>query len=137
MTALSAAYEAARKDGEMVDVPVKGSTTIYKGALVVDLGTGYASVGDDGSGYAFLGVAVETVDNSSGSDGANTVRVYKTGSFKYTMSGGATQTNLGIQVFITDDQTVASSTTNSVACGYVVEVVDSTYVRVRIDRDVK
>jgi len=136
MTALSAAYEAARKDGIMVDVPVLASTTIYKGALVVDLGTGFASVGDDGSGYVFLGVAVETVDNSAGTDGAKSVRVNKTGSYKYAMSGGATQTNLGVRVYITDDNTVATSTTNSVACGYVVEYVDTTYVQVRIDRDV-
>lgn len=134
MTALTADYEAERQDGEIVDVPVLASATIYKGALVVDKGTGYASAGDDGSGYAFLGVAVEAATGGS-ADGTHTVRVYKTGSYKYTMAGGASQTNLGIRVYVSDDQTVGSSSTNSIGCGYVAKYVDSTYVKVRIDRD--
>lgn len=132
MTALSASYEAERQDGEIVDVPTKASTTIYKGGMLVDKGTGYAEPGDDGSGYTFLGVAVENATGGS-TDGATSVRVYKTGSFKYTMAGGASQTNLGALVYLSDDQTVGTSSTNSIACGYVVKVVDSTYVKVRID----
>jgi len=134
MTALSAAYEAERQDGEIVDVPVKSSAAIYKGGLLVDKGTGYAEAGDDGSGYTFLGVAVESATGGS-TDGAVSVRVYKTGSYKYTLAGGATQTNLGVRVYVSDDQTVGTSSTNSIACGYIVKVVDSTYVKVRIDLD--
>jgi len=135
MTALTASYEVERQDGIIVDVPVLAGATIYKGALVVDKGTGYASAGTDGSGYVFLGVAVESATGGS-ADGTHTVRVNKTGMYKYTMSGGATQTNLGIRVYIKDDNTVASSSTNTVACGYIAKYVDSTYVKVRIDRDV-
>ena len=136
MTALSAAYEAERQDGEIVDVPVKASAVIYKGGLLVDKGTGYAEPGDDGTGYTFLGVAVESATGTA-SDGGVTVRVYKTGSFKYTLAGGATQTNLGVRVYVSDDQTVGTSSTNSIACGYIVKVVDATYVKVRIDSDVR
>ena len=132
MTALSDNYEAKRQDGEMISVPVKGSTTIYKGALVVDLDTGYASVGTDGSGYTFLGVAVEKVDNSSGDDGAKHIRLYKTGAFQYTKAS-AVQTDLGVLVYVRDDNTVATSTTNSVGAGYIVDIVDSSTVKVRID----
>ena len=132
MTALTAAYEAERQDGEIVDVPVKATAVIYKGGLVVDKGTGYAEAGDDGSGYTFLGVAVESATGGS-ADGSVTVRVYKTGSYKYTLAGGATQTNLGNLVYVSDDQTVGTSSTNSIACGYIVKVVDTTYVKVRID----
>lgn len=133
MTALSAAYEAERKDGEMVSVPVKAAAVIYKGGLVVDKGTGYAEAGDDGSGYTFLGVAVEGATGNASTDGLVSVRVYKTGSYKYTLAGGASQTNLGVIVYVSDDQTVGTTSTNSIACGYVAEVIDSTYVRVRID----
>lgn len=133
MTALSDNYEAKRQDGVIISVPVKGSTTIYKGAMVVDLGTGYASVGADGSGYVFLGVAVEKVDNSSGSDGAKEVRVYKTGTFQYTKASAA-QTDLGQAAYIRDDNTVSLSTTNSVLAGYVVDIVDSSTVKLRIDQ---
>ena len=135
MTALTKSYEVKRQDGDIIDVPVLANETIYKGALLVDKNTGYASVGDDGSGYIFLGVAVESATGGS-ADGTHTVRVNKTGVYQYTMSGGASQTNLSTRVYITDDNTVASSTTNSVACGYVVKYVDSTYVKIRIDRDV-
>jgi hypothetical protein len=136
MTALSAAYEAERQDGILVEVPVKASTTIYKGALLVDKGTGYAEPGTDGS-YAFLGVAAEGANNSAGSDGAVKVRVYKTGTFKYAKAGGASQTDLTTAAYITDDATVAGSTTNSLQAGTVVSVVDSTYVKVRIDNFTK
>ncbi len=137
MTNLTDNYEAKRQDGEMISVPVKASTTIYKGALVVDLGEGYASVGADGSGYAFLGVAVEKADNSdSAVDGAISVRVYKTGVFQYTKSS-ANQTNLGLQVYVSDDQTVATSTSNSVKCGFIVDIIDTSTVKVRINSDVK
>lgn len=136
MTALSAAYEAERQDGEIVDVPVKASAVVYKGGLVVDKGTGYAEAGVDGSGYTFLGVAVESGTGTS-ADGGTHVRVYKTGTYKYTLAGGATQTNLGNRVYISDDQTVGTSSTNSIACGYIVKVIDSTYVQVRIDLDAK
>lgn len=132
MTALTAAYEAERQDGEIVDVPVKANAVIYKGGLLVDKGTGYAEPGDDGSGYTFLGVAVESVTGTS-ADGGTSVRVYKTGTYKYTLAGGASQTNLGNLVYVSDDQTVGTSATNSIYCGYIVKVIDSTYVRVAID----
>ena len=45
MTALTENYEAKRQDGVWISVPVLASATIYKGAMVVDIGTGYASAG--------------------------------------------------------------------------------------------
>lgn len=135
MTALAAAYEAERQDGQIVSVPVKASAVIYKGALLVDKGTGYAEPGVDGSGYIFLGVAVESVTGNS-TDGGKEVRVYKTGSYKYAKASAAA-TDLDQLVYIHDDNTVGTSSTNSVACGYVVGIPDSTHVRVRIDLSAK
>jgi hypothetical protein len=134
MTALTASYEDKRQDGEIVSVPVKGSTKIYKGAMVVDLGTGYASVGADTSGAIMLGVAVETADNSANAtDGAISVRVYKTGVFQYSKAS-AVQTDLDQLAYIRDDNTVALSTTNSVSAGYIVSIVDGSTVKLRIDQ---
>jgi predicted RecA/RadA family phage recombinase len=132
MTALSADYEAKREDGEIVSVLVKGTTTIYKGGLVVDKGTGYAEPGLDGSGYTFLGVALEKCDNSSGTDGAKAIRVFKTGSFEFHKSSAA-QTDLGVAMYVTDDNTVAATTTNSILVGYCVSIVDSSHIKLRID----
>lgn len=134
MTALSDNYEAKRQDGEIIDYPVLAAAVIYKGALVVDKGTGYASAGDDGSSYVFLGVAVEKGDNSASgaSDGDVNVRVYKTGAYQYA-KGTAAQTDIGQPMYIHDDQTVGASSTNSILAGYVVDIPDSSHVKLRID----
>ena len=132
MTALTDNYEAKRQDGQIISVKVKGSTTIYKGGLLVDKGTGYAEPGDDGSSYTFLGVAVEKVDNSSGSDGDKRVRVNKIGTYQYTKST-AVQTDLGVAMYIHDDQTVGTSSTNSILAGYRVDIIDSSTIKLRID----
>jgi hypothetical protein len=131
MTALSANYEAKRQDGEIVSVPVLATAVIYKGALVVDKGTGYASAGVLGSGYIFLGVAVEK-QTGGATDGLTSVRVYKTGVFQYTKPT-AVQTDLTVAMYIRDDQTVDTTVTNSVACGYCVGIVDSSHIKLRID----
>lgn len=131
MTALSANYEAKRQDGEILSVPVKASATIYKGALLVDKGTGYAEPGIDGSGYTFLGVAVEAATGGT-SDGAVRVRVNKTGTFQYTKAT-AIAGDLGVAMYIHDDQTVGTSATNSVLAGYCADIVDSSTIKLRID----
>ena len=135
MTALSDSYEAKRKDSEIQEYPVLAAAVIYKGAMVVDKGTGYASDGVDGSGYVLLGVAVEDSDNSASraSDGDTVVRVYKRGSYEFHKST-AVQDDVGVLMYIHDDNTVGTSSTNSVSAGYVSELIDSSHVRVRIDR---
>lgn len=135
MTALSDNYEAKRQDGDIIEVPVLAAAVIYKGALVVDKGTGYASAGVDGSGNILLGVAVEKADNSASgaSDGDVKVRVNKTGVFQYTKPT-AVQTDLGVLMYIRDDQTVDTAVTNSVSAGYCVDIVDSSTIKLRIDR---
>jgi len=132
MTALTKSYEAKRQDGLLVSVKVKGTTTIYKGALLVDKGNGYAEPGTDGSSYVFLGVAAEDADNSSGSDGDIRVRVYKTGVYQYAKASAA-QTDLGTPMYIHDDNTVGGSSTNSILAGYCADIVNASTVKLRID----
>jgi hypothetical protein len=104
--------------------------------MVVDKGTGYASAGTNAGAYTFLGVAAEGADATGLGDGVKTVRVYKTGTFKYTKPS-AVQTDLGVAVYLRDDQTVDTTSTNSILAGYVAKYVDSTHVKVRIDSAVK
>jgi len=132
VTALSENYEAKRQDGEIISVLVKASAVIYKGALVVDKDTGYAEAGADGSGYVLLGVAVESATGGT-SDGDTSVRVYKTGAFQFTKAT-AVQTDLGVLMYIHDDQTVGTSSTNSVSAGYCVGIVDSSTIKLRINQ---
>ena len=130
MTALSANYEAKRQDGIILSIPVLADAVIYKGALLIDAGNGFAEAGDDGS-YTFLGVAVEAATGGS-SDGDIRVRVYKTGTFQYAKSS-AVDTDLGVAMYIHDDQTVGTSSTNSLLAGYCVDIVDSSTIKLRID----
>ena len=136
MSALDANLDTERKDGEIIRYPVLASTTIYKGALVVDLDTGYASAGADASGAIFLGVAVEKKDNSSGSDADKAVRINKRGTYVFSKAT-AVQTDIGLPMYITEDQTVATSSSHSILAGYCVDVPDSTHVRIRIDAAVR
>ncbi len=136
MSALTENYDAQGKAGALVSYPVASSTHIYKGALVCVNSSGYAVPGADTADYIFVGVAYEECNNSTGSDGDRRVRVLKTGSFLYAKDSSA-QGDVGDIMYISDDQTVASSTTNSIPAGYVVEVPDSSHVRTRIDTQVK
>ncbi len=134
MTALTAAYDAKRKDGKLILYSVAASTKIYKGALVaVTTGTGYAAPAGDVSGTAFVGVAYETCDNSGGAAGARSVRVQKTGEYVYAKSGAAL-TDIGKTALAVDDNTVATAaTTNNLAVGVAVGMTDSSHLVIRID----
>lgn len=136
MTVLSADYNAKRKDGQFVEYKVVGSDTIYKDSLVCNDTDGYLNPGSDTADVMFAGVALEQGDNSSGSDGAVSIRVQKTGSFEFAMSS-ASQSDVGSAAYILDDQTVGSTSTNGIQCGYIEEIVSSSKVRVRIDASVR
>ena len=136
MTALTDNYEAKRQDGEIISVPVIGSDTIFKGALVCDAGTGFASPCIESENGVFLGVAVEKADNSSGADGDIEVRVNKIGVYQIPKTT-AVKTDVGVEAFIQVDKRVTTATTtNSISAGFVVALVDSATVKLRIDRSV-
>lgn len=137
MAALTQAYEALPKDGELVAYPVAASTKIYKGALVSVTSAGYAIPARSGTATdIFVGVAHETVDNSAGANGAKTVRVMKRGTFVYNGTG-FTQASVGAPFYAADDNTLTTSATNNQLVGYGVEYISSTKLRIRIDNAVR
>lgn len=137
MTALTADYEVKRKDGQFVSYKVAAAETIYKGALVFANAAGYLYPAEDtASTVYFVGVAIEQGDNSSGANGAISIRVNKIGTYEFAKAS-AVVGDIGSLVYARDDQTVATSTTNSISVGYVVEIPDSSHVQVRIDTVVK
>jgi hypothetical protein len=88
--------------------PVKASTTIYQGALVV-LNAGYAVGATAAVGLIPIGRAKATVINASVTDGAYTVEV-EPGIFLFansTAGDAVAQANVGAKVYLVDDQTVA------------------------------
>lgn len=141
MTALTAAYDAKRKDGKLVAHPVAAGARVFKGALVaVATATGLAQPAADAAGLVFAGVAYETVDNTvnpavpgSGAAAAKIVRVLKTGDYTYGKAGAALA-DIGKAALVADDNSVSTAATaNDLPCGVVVGVTDGAHVVVRID----
>ena len=132
MAALTTDRKTTYREGIEIEYKVAGGEKIYAGSLVCLNTTGYAAPGADTADFRFIGIAVESADNSSGANGDLTVRVRRKGVFRMSASGMAI-TDIGEAVKVSDDQTVAKTTTNSVACGTISEFISATEVGVDID----
>jgi hypothetical protein len=89
-------------------LPVKGSTKIYAGSLVV-LNAGYAAPATAALGLVAVGKALTTADNSTGADGDQSIEI-QVGVFRFENSSAGdaiAQANVGSYCFLVDDQTVA------------------------------
>lgn len=126
----TAARDARRQEGNILAYK-QAAADIFAGALVSKNAAGFVKPSSDTASELFLGVADKTSKNATGAAGAKVVRVWKHGVFTFATSG-ATQADIGALVNATDDQTVAKTSTNSVAVGRIVEVLSATSVRVRI-----
>lgn len=132
MTAQSAARLVVEKEDVFSLVPMKGSTTLYQGALVV-MDSSLAVPGRTATGLTAVGISEATIVNS-GADGAARASV-KRGVFKFANHGAdaVVAGDVGQNCYIIDDQTVAktsASSTRSIA-GKVIDV-DSDGVWVRV-----
>lgn len=103
--------------GEESEVPVKGSTTIYEGAIL----------GDDGSGYArglvagdpFRGHAMEYIDNSSGSDGDLSVKRMR-GRYRLEVTlTSVAITDVGNEVYASADDTLTQTPGSNTRVGVI------------------
>ena len=133
MTAVTEAQIVKRRHAQNEDsFPVLASTAIYQGTLVyVVAASGYATGDDAGGANAFVGVALETADNSSGSNGDINVRVIPVGQFLLTGSGFS-QATVGDLVYGIDNFTLQTSATSATLIGRVKEYVSSTQVWVEL-----
>ncbi|MEM1415120.1 MAG: hypothetical protein AAGH15_09480 [Myxococcota bacterium] len=92
------------------DVPVAAGVICYAGGQAVINATGYAAPATTATGLKAAGKFLDTVDNSGGLDGAETVRIECDSAYPWANSSGAdeiTQANVGDTVFMVDDETVA------------------------------
>ena len=117
-----------------------GAVKINKGTHVyvrVADGNTYPGRSTAGITDVFVGIAYETIDNSTGVVGAVQIRVWKAGSF-YMLLAAAAQTAVGAPAYGADDQTVTlASGSTVVLTGYISEIPDANGVYVRIDRAVQ
>lgn len=107
------------KDGKLIVLDVKGSTLIEAGKIVAVDATGMAVPGANTAGLTVMGSSDRRVDNSAGADGDLGVPVKRKQAFLYANSSGnaVTAAQIGKTVYVEDDHTVASSSTNSIAAG--------------------
>ncbi|HNH48815.1 MAG TPA: hypothetical protein PKY30_17365, partial [Myxococcota bacterium] len=107
---------------------------LWGGTLLI-LVSGFLEDGADATGAVFAGIAADSVDNTDGDDGAETLKVYTSGQFLLTGSGFAAGDE-GKPVYIVDNQTVSlasSSLDYFVKVGRIMEVVSSSQVWVELD----
>jgi len=117
-------------DQELRSFQVAASAHIYKGALVGLSSSGYARALT--AGDPFAGVAFEEADNSSGANGAVSVRVYTLGDFGLTLSGAAVS-SIGRPVFASADDTLTFTGAGNSYIGIVQDVVTTGEIILRID----
>jgi hypothetical protein len=130
MTALTADRNTPRIGDEgaitgILKLPMKASTKIFKGSLVV-IDAGYAAPGRTALNLIAIGRAEYTVDNSTGAAGAKFIEVRR-GMFGWANSTAGdliAQANVGAIVYIVDDNTVAltSATNTRSVAGQVMSV---------------
>ncbi len=140
MPALTKSYETFERPGIVVSYRVS-NVKIYKGSMVGVNSTGWlVPMSHATASLKFVGVANETVDNSTGTAGAKSATVTKSGSFCYPLATGAiVQADIGKEVFMTTDweiQLVTTGLTTQYKGGTVVSIEQTnglTGARIRID----
>jgi len=116
---------------ELIDIPVDDNVNIYKGAFVgVNSATGYARpliAGD-----SFLGVAYAQADNTVAGHAAAAVnvRLHQPLDIVHALSG-VSATDIGSQVYASDDGTLTLTSTDNSLIGRIVAVDGTNLVRVR------
>lgn len=122
MTAATEDRNTGHQAGEMVPpMGMAASAKVFAGTMVARNATGYATPAADAANLVVVGMAEEQVDNSSGADGAVNINKIRRGrAFWFTNSGtnAVTAAHIGTDVYVEDDQTVASAGgVNSIVAG--------------------
>lgn len=127
MAALTKDRATPYREGIEVAYPVAAAVKIYAGSLVCVNAGGLAAPAADTSGYRLAGVALEQVDNSTGADGAKSVRVRRHGIFEFD-AASITQAMVGDPMYAVDDHTFddAAGPTNDIKMGILVKYESAT-----------
>lgn len=109
MTAATSARNTPERQGDVFGVPVKGGVVLLAGTIAVVSG-GYAAPASTALGLIAIGRVEETVDNTSGADGAVVAKVRR-GIFKLGNQAGdlVTQASAFVDCYLVDNATVAAT----------------------------
>lgn len=124
MAALTNVRDTSELGGKYIALPVKGTTTIYQGAIVAVDANGYAIPGKKAASLKAAGRAEETVENKGG-DGDAVIRVSRgTFVFENSTSGKITAADVLSLCYMEDDQTVTKTGMGASVAGLVIRVDD-------------
>ncbi len=106
--------------------PVAASTSLLEGEEVMLNSSGLAISGADTASCTYAGVAMQSVDNSSGAAGDLSINVYF-GPHQVLSAETETQAKVQTLAYISDNQTIADvgTVSNNVLVGLRTEFVDS------------
>ena len=124
MTALTDDRSTPSREGELVNYAMAAAAKIFAGGMV-SLDAGYAKSMVKEANKQFAGRAEETVDNSSGAAGAQSVLVRRGRAFKWTNASGANaiaQGDVGNKAYALDDQTVTDTEAGATEVGRIIGV---------------
>ena len=92
-------------------VPLLANARVWQGGMVQIAATGFGVAAVATAANVTVGVAVASVDNSGGANGAVSVDVLR-GTYRFVNSAGGDligRTEIGKPVYVVDDQTVAKT----------------------------
>lgn len=122
MTTLAADSVRDLELGNINELPVIASDIIYEGAAVGDNASGYMR--PLVAGDPFRGFAERKADNATGAAGAKNVRLLREGKISLSISGLAI-TDVGKDVYASDDDTFTLTKSTNTRIGYVYRYVSS------------
>ena len=121
--------------GDEMLAPMAANAVIAVGEMVCANASGYAVPAADAANYTFLGVALESKDNTGGNDGDLLIRLRRKGVFLLAATS-ISQADVGQTMYVADKDTFDDSATNNVVCGRLVKYSSATRGWLSIDQGV-
>lgn len=111
MTSINKERGISRWSADVVTVPLAAGSKVYYGTLVAVNAEGFGVPGMAAPGLTYVGAAEATVDNSSGADGALSVKVRRAWPYamKWMNDGSITQAHFMKTSYILDNCTVSAT----------------------------
>jgi len=131
MAALTDDINVEEKDGVVLESPM-AVDVIFRGALLMMNAAGFIAPAAAEAGNRFAGLSRDKLDNSGGSAGDLKIK-YNTGSMALLTGTGFAQTDVGVKVYASDDQTITKTfAANLPYVGLIEQFVSSTQVWVKM-----
>jgi hypothetical protein len=124
MTTLAADTPRTYELGDTNELPVIASDIIYEGAAVGDDSNG--NMRPLQAGDPFRGFAEQNVDNAAGAAGAKRVRLKERGKIVLAVTGVTAITDVGKDVFASDDNTFTLTQSTNTRIGRIVRWISGT-----------